>query len=195
MAQCLQTMKNKHKHDIDLRGAPNGAKAFAFISPNFLEEEGASTEGDGIGESPAFSERGLMNLLDSSIHQLAKANLYEIINDVYKLLIPMHEKSKDWTLLSADHFTLHKHLTELVKLVTGCIYFFTFYLFVLFFIRTSRANASWARTFALPSLASSLARSPAKSTFTRRRRSRAWPTSRCAWSSTTLKSSSPRTLS
>ena len=64
-------MHSKHSK-ADLKAIPHGAKAFKYISENLLEEEASTTEGEGIGESDQFSEKGLQTLLEQSVHFLRK---------------------------------------------------------------------------------------------------------------------------
>lgn len=71
VSQCLRTMHAKHHKDT-MKAIPHGAKAFKNISENLLEEEASTTEGEGIGESDQFSEKGLQTLLEQSIHFLRK---------------------------------------------------------------------------------------------------------------------------
>jgi len=132
VSQCLKTMHAK-KGIKDSSHLPNGAKAFSFVSPNFLEEEASTTEGEGIGESPAFADTGLIELLEKSIPFLRRGHLYEMINEVYKLLIPILEKKKDYEKLSNIHFELHKDFTALNNLNNSGKRMFATYFRVAFF--------------------------------------------------------------
>lgn len=78
---------------------PIGAVSFREISPNVLAESAVSddvlTPGeDGICLGNRFSEVGLKNLLETAAEKFQIAGMYEAMNNVYKILIPILEHSK-----------------------------------------------------------------------------------------------------
>jgi len=116
VSQCLRTMQAKKK-DLDLRAIPDGAKAFKQISSNFLEEEASSTEGEGIGESSNFSETGLALLLKRGIDQIVKEKYFETSLDAYRLLLPIHEKNRDYFALHNAHDLMSSYCNSLNEMV------------------------------------------------------------------------------
>ncbi|KAJ3366129.1 Dedicator of cytokinesis protein 6 [Allomyces arbusculus] len=83
---------------------PKGAKAFAACNPNLVEEVLPVTIRDeGAFSSDEFSEDGLITFLDRAVPLLHKAAQYEMVNEVYKLLVPILEARRDWARLAAAH--------------------------------------------------------------------------------------------
>lgn len=78
---------------------PVGAVSFRHITPNALSESAVSDDvispgEDGICMGNRFTEAGLKNLLEAAAEKFQIAGMYEAMNNVYKVLIPMLEHSK-----------------------------------------------------------------------------------------------------
>lgn len=78
---------------------PVGAVSFRHITPNALSESAVSDDvlspgEDGICMGNRFTETGLKNLLEAAAEKFQIAGMYEAMNNVYKVLIPMLEHSK-----------------------------------------------------------------------------------------------------
>ncbi|KAI9221405.1 hypothetical protein BC828DRAFT_381069 [Blastocladiella britannica] len=95
---------------------PKGAKAFAACNFNIAQEtldESVLAGGDKVFTSPQFSEDGLLQYLHRACEQLSKAQLFETINEVYKLCIPILEARHDWEGLAEAHQALSVTFTTL----------------------------------------------------------------------------------
>ena len=72
-----------------------------FVFTYLQDEEGLCT-----GKS--FSETGLVGLLESAVQIFKNAVMYELVNEVDKILIPVLEARRDFNKLQL----LHKNLSE-----------------------------------------------------------------------------------
>ncbi|XP_061264336.1 uncharacterized protein LOC133242244 [Bos javanicus] len=72
---------------------PNGCSAFKKITPN-IDEEGAMKEDAGMMDVH-YSEEVLLELLEQCVDGLWKAERYEVISEISKLIIPIHEKCQE----------------------------------------------------------------------------------------------------
>uniref|UniRef100_H0XC84 Dedicator of cytokinesis 11 n=1 Tax=Otolemur garnettii TaxID=30611 RepID=H0XC84_OTOGA len=73
---------------------PNGCSAFKKITPN-IEEEGAMKEDAGMMDVH-YSEEVLLELLEQCVDGLWKAERYEVISEISKLIIPVYEKRREF---------------------------------------------------------------------------------------------------
>ncbi|KAG7246430.1 hypothetical protein CRUP_010634, partial [Coryphaenoides rupestris] len=78
------------------------------ISSNVLEESAVSDdilspEEEGICAGKYFSEAGLVGLLEQAASSFNMAAMYEAINEVYKILLPVHEANRDFKRLAVVH--------------------------------------------------------------------------------------------
>uniref|UniRef100_A0A8C5CJV4 Dedicator of cytokinesis protein 7-like n=1 Tax=Gadus morhua TaxID=8049 RepID=A0A8C5CJV4_GADMO len=92
----------------DCRYLPIGCVTFQNISSNVLEESAVSDdilspEEEGICTGKYFSESGLVGLLEQAAASFNMAAMYEAINEVYKILLPVHEANRDFKKLAAVH--------------------------------------------------------------------------------------------
>ncbi|XP_066266769.1 dedicator of cytokinesis protein 9-like isoform X2 [Branchiostoma lanceolatum] len=86
---------------------PKGCAAFRIISPNIEAEESAIKDDSGI-EDVHYTEDTLVELLERCAQALEKAERYEVLGEVYKLIIPIYEKRREFQRL-ADAY---RHLTQ-----------------------------------------------------------------------------------
>uniref|UniRef100_A0AAQ6A075 Dedicator of cytokinesis 6 n=1 Tax=Amphiprion ocellaris TaxID=80972 RepID=A0AAQ6A075_AMPOC len=92
----------------DCRYLPIGCVTFQNISSNILEESAVSDdvlspEEEGICAGKYFSESGLVGLLEQAAASFNMAAMYEAINEVYKILLPIHEANRDFKKLATVH--------------------------------------------------------------------------------------------
>uniref|UniRef100_A0A3Q3WTZ9 Uncharacterized protein n=1 Tax=Mola mola TaxID=94237 RepID=A0A3Q3WTZ9_MOLML len=92
----------------DCRYLPIGCVTFQNISSNVLEESAVSDdvlspEEEGICTGKYFSETGLVGLLEQAAASFNMAAMYEAINEVYKILLPIHEANRDFKKLATVH--------------------------------------------------------------------------------------------
>lgn len=100
---------------------PPGAVALEKVSPNVLEESAVSDdvlsperEGGCLGSH--FTEAGLMGLLEHAASSFHIAAMYEPINAIYKVLIPIAERNRDFKKLSNIHGKLQDAYTRIEQL-------------------------------------------------------------------------------
>uniref|UniRef100_A0A665V8S5 Dedicator of cytokinesis 6 n=1 Tax=Echeneis naucrates TaxID=173247 RepID=A0A665V8S5_ECHNA len=96
----------------DCRYLPIGCVTFQHVSSNVLEESAVSDdvlspEEEGICAGKYFSESGLVGLLEQAAASFNMAAMYEAINEVYKILLPIHEANRDFKKLATVHGKLH----------------------------------------------------------------------------------------
>uniref|UniRef100_A0A8C4T3H7 Dedicator of cytokinesis 6 n=2 Tax=Erpetoichthys calabaricus TaxID=27687 RepID=A0A8C4T3H7_ERPCA len=92
----------------DCRYLPVGCVTFQSISSNVLEESAVSDDilspdEEGICAGKYFTESGLIGLLEQAAASFTMGSMYEAVNEVYKLLIPIHEANRDFKKLSVLH--------------------------------------------------------------------------------------------
>uniref|UniRef100_A0A3Q3R0N4 Dedicator of cytokinesis 6 n=1 Tax=Monopterus albus TaxID=43700 RepID=A0A3Q3R0N4_MONAL len=92
----------------DCRYLPVGCVTFQNMSSNVLEESAVSDdilspEEEGICAGKYFSESGLVGLLEQAAASFNMAAMYEAINEVYKILLPIHEANRDFKKLATVH--------------------------------------------------------------------------------------------
>ncbi|XP_060701989.1 dedicator of cytokinesis protein 7-like isoform X1 [Hemiscyllium ocellatum] len=90
---------------------PMGSVNFQKISINVLEEslvcdEVFSMEKEGICSGNSFSEEGLLELLDEAVELFNKAEYYEAVYEIYKIIVPIAEFYRNIKKLSAIHGNL-----------------------------------------------------------------------------------------
>ncbi|XP_039649280.1 dedicator of cytokinesis protein 9 isoform X4 [Perca fluviatilis] len=92
-----------------------GCSAFRVITPN-IDEEAAMMEDVGM-QDVHFSEEVLMELLEECADGLWKAERYELIADVYRLIIPIYEQRRDFEKLTHLYDTLHRAYTKVMEVM------------------------------------------------------------------------------
>ena len=72
-------------------------------------------EEEGICTSKYFSENGLVELLEKAAEHFKEAQLYEAVNEVYKLVLPIYEAKRSHQDVERVYRTLSECYKELVK--------------------------------------------------------------------------------
>ncbi|XP_025064396.1 dedicator of cytokinesis protein 9 isoform X2 [Alligator sinensis] len=92
-----------------------GCTTFRVITPN-IDEEASMMEDVGM-QDVHFNEDVLMELLEQCADGLWKAERYELIADVYKLIIPIYEKRRDFERLAHLYDTLHRAYSKVTEVM------------------------------------------------------------------------------
>ncbi|KAE8584717.1 hypothetical protein XENTR_v10021082 [Xenopus tropicalis] len=92
-----------------------GCSAFKKITPN-IDEEAAMKEDAGMMDV-YYSEEVLVELLEQCVDGLWKAERYETISEVSKLLIPIYEKKREFEKLTQLYRTLHGAYTKILEVM------------------------------------------------------------------------------
>nr|XP_022315801.1 dedicator of cytokinesis protein 7-like isoform X2 [Crassostrea virginica] len=98
---------------------PVGAVDFQKISVNVLEESAVSDDvvspEEGVCTGKYFTENGLVGVLEAAAMEFTMAGMYEHVNEVYKILIPIHESGRDYKKLSAIHNKLYEAFNNITR--------------------------------------------------------------------------------
>ncbi|ESO12296.1 hypothetical protein HELRODRAFT_158781 [Helobdella robusta] len=99
---------------------PVGCVALQHVSRNVLEESAVSEDvvspdEEGICTGKYFTENGLTVLLEQSATFFEQASMYEGVNNVYKVLIPIYESNREFTKLAKIHAKIHAAFTNIIK--------------------------------------------------------------------------------
>eukprot|EP00063_Salmo_salar_P049451 XP_014024286.1 PREDICTED: dedicator of cytokinesis protein 7 isoform X13 [Salmo salar] len=108
----------------DRKYLPVGCVTFQNVSSNVLEESAVSDDvvspdEEGICSGKYFTEAGLVGLLDQAASSFSLAGMYEAVNEVYKVLIPIHEANRDAKKLATIHGKLQEAFGKIVHQSTG----------------------------------------------------------------------------
>lgn len=100
---------------------PVGAVSFKHVTPNALMESAVSDDvlspgEDGICLGNHFTETGLKALLEEAANSFQIAGMYEAMNDVYKVLIPICETNRDFPKLAKIHGKLQEAFNRIAQL-------------------------------------------------------------------------------
>ncbi|KAG7481213.1 hypothetical protein MATL_G00064220 [Megalops atlanticus] len=92
---------------------PVGSVTFQNISSNVLEESAVSDDilspdEDGVCSGRYFTENGLVGLLEQAAELFSHGGLYETVNEVYKIIIPILEAHRDFRKLASTHDKLQR---------------------------------------------------------------------------------------
>uniref|UniRef100_A0A8B9HDP5 Dedicator of cytokinesis 7 n=1 Tax=Astyanax mexicanus TaxID=7994 RepID=A0A8B9HDP5_ASTMX len=106
----------------DRKYLPVGCVTFQNISSNVLEESAVSDDvvspdEEGICSGKYFTEAGLVGLLEQAAASFSMAGMYEAVNEVYKVLIPIHEANRDAKKLATIHGKLQEAFGKIVHQV------------------------------------------------------------------------------
>ncbi|KAM9327187.1 dedicator of cytokinesis protein 11 [Gastrophryne carolinensis] len=93
----------------------SGCSIFDKITPN-IKEEAAMKEDAGMLDV-YYSEEVLVELLEQCVDGLWKAERYEKISEVSKMLIPIYEKRREFEKLTQLYRTLHNAYTKILEVM------------------------------------------------------------------------------
>ncbi|XP_071235002.1 dedicator of cytokinesis protein 11-like isoform X5 [Salvelinus alpinus] len=94
---------------------PSGLAAFKRITLN-IEEEAAMKEDTGM-QDVYYTEEVLVEHLELCVEGLWKAERYELITHIAKLIIPVYEKRHDFEKLSRLYDTLHRAYNKILEVM------------------------------------------------------------------------------
>ncbi len=106
IAEYLAMIENKYY-------LPVGCASFKSVSVNVLEESAVSDDvlaspyEEGICTGKYFTETGLIGLIEQAAVFLMHSQNYEVVNQLYKILIPIYEAHRDIKKLAQVHSKLH----------------------------------------------------------------------------------------
>ncbi|XP_041855097.1 dedicator of cytokinesis protein 8 isoform X1 [Melanotaenia boesemani] len=104
----------------DHKYLPVGSVTFQNISPNVLEESAVSDDilspdEDGVCSGRYFTESGLVGQLEQAAELFSNGGLYEAVNEVYKIIIPILEARRDFRKLASTHDKLHRAFDNIIQ--------------------------------------------------------------------------------
>nr|XP_057925533.1 dedicator of cytokinesis protein 8 isoform X2 [Doryrhamphus excisus] len=104
----------------DHKYLPVGSVTFQSISPNVLEESAVSDDilspdEDGVCSGRYFTESGLVGLLEQASELFSNGGLYEVVNEVYKIIVPILEAHRDFRKLASTHDKLHRAFGNIIQ--------------------------------------------------------------------------------
>ncbi|XP_034450748.1 dedicator of cytokinesis protein 8 isoform X1 [Hippoglossus hippoglossus] len=104
----------------DHKYLPVGSVTFQNISPNVLEESAVSDDilspdEDGVCSGRYFTESGLVGLLEQAAELFSNGGLYEAVNEVYKVILPILEAHRDFRKLASTHDKLQRAFDNIIK--------------------------------------------------------------------------------
>lgn len=105
-------------------GSMKGAAAFEPACVSAVEEQTMldaqnMMDEDSVGETHIFTETGLCDVVERAIGYLTRAQLYESAHELYKLLLPVHEKAHDYAKLAESHQALHAIFSKIVESINN----------------------------------------------------------------------------
>eukprot|EP00095_Tigriopus_kingsejongensis_P000113 snap_masked-scaffold265_size231475-processed-gene-1.10 protein:Tk00113 transcript:snap_masked-scaffold265_size231475-processed-gene-1.10-mRNA-1 annotation:"dedicator of cytokinesis protein 7-like isoform x2" len=105
----------------DRKYMPTGAVTFSQLTPNALEESAVSDDvvspdEEGICTGKNFTEVGLMAILDEAAKCFSQAGMFETVNEVFKVSIPIAEASRNFKKLADVHKDLHEAFLSIDRL-------------------------------------------------------------------------------
>ncbi|XP_048460342.1 dedicator of cytokinesis protein 10 isoform X3 [Rhincodon typus] len=92
-----------------------GWSAFQTITPN-VKEEGEMKEDCGMQDTP-YTEDTLVEQLEACVEYLWKSERHELIANVYKPVILVYEKKRDFKRLSELYYTIHRSYHKITEVV------------------------------------------------------------------------------
>jgi hypothetical protein len=91
-----------------------GSKAFSKCNWSFQEEIVTDiVKGDLVFSKETFNGNEVLSGIEKSIPLFIKAHAYEVVNEIFKLLIPVWERRKEFKRLSQAYSTLSETFSSL----------------------------------------------------------------------------------
>ncbi|KAK3089282.1 hypothetical protein FSP39_002319 [Pinctada imbricata] len=99
---------------------PVGAVTFQKVTINALEESAVSDDvvspdEEGVCTGKYFTETGLVGILEQAASSFTMAQMFEAVNEVYKILIPIHEAARDFKRLAQIHAKLQEAFNNIIR--------------------------------------------------------------------------------
>lgn len=92
---------------------PHGCSGFKSISLNVEQDESNLKEDSGTHDVQ-YSQETLVKSLERCVKMLEQAERYEIMPEVYKLIVPMYEEQRNYEALLVCYKTLHNAYAKIV---------------------------------------------------------------------------------
>lgn len=105
-ALIAEYLKLKHVQDW-------GAEAFSKISSNIPKDEKGLKLDAGV-QDIQYTEYILLEQLETCADYIEKSERYEILGELYKLILPMYEKKRSYELLKQSYETLAQNYGKVV---------------------------------------------------------------------------------
>uniref|UniRef100_A0A8C7QHB7 Dedicator of cytokinesis 8 n=1 Tax=Oncorhynchus mykiss TaxID=8022 RepID=A0A8C7QHB7_ONCMY len=104
----------------DHKYLPVGSVTFQNISSNVLEESAVSDDilspdEDGVCSGQYFTTSGLVGLLKQAAELFSNGGLYETVNEVYKIIMPVLEAHRDFRELVSTHEKLQRAFDNIIQ--------------------------------------------------------------------------------
>uniref|UniRef100_A0A674BZP8 Dedicator of cytokinesis 8 n=1 Tax=Salmo trutta TaxID=8032 RepID=A0A674BZP8_SALTR len=104
----------------DHKYLPVGSVTFQDISPNVLEESAVSDDvlspdEDGVCSGRYFTTGGMVVLLEQAAELFSQGGLYEAVNEVYKIIMPVLEAHRDFRELGSAHHKLQRAFDNIIQ--------------------------------------------------------------------------------
>ncbi|XP_060575600.1 dedicator of cytokinesis protein 9-like [Ruditapes philippinarum] len=106
----------KKRGKIKSNAFPQGCTAFKLISPNVEKEESGIKDDSGM-QDVQYTEETLVTYMEEAVECFEKAERYEVLGDVYKLIIPMYEKSREFEKLAESYNILSGAYNKVVEVM------------------------------------------------------------------------------
>jgi hypothetical protein len=129
-AMCCLHMAGLIAQYLKLRGEhPTGCAVFSTISVNISKEEsGIKQDKETIDDTPCYNKFDLVRELETALELLWEAEMYEMMGEVAKILLPYYEEAREYQLMSNMFKKLHLAYEKVVAvMVTGKRYLGTYF--------------------------------------------------------------------
>lgn len=97
---------------------PQGCTAFGTITPNVEGDESGIKDDSGM-QDVQYTEDTMVEYLEKACRSLEMAERYEVLGDIYKLIIPIYEYSRDFDKLASSYDSLSKAYTKVVDVTAS----------------------------------------------------------------------------
>uniref|UniRef100_A0A672RZS8 Dedicator of cytokinesis 8 n=1 Tax=Sinocyclocheilus grahami TaxID=75366 RepID=A0A672RZS8_SINGR len=81
----------------------------------FVSDDILSPDEDGVCSGRYFTESGLVGLLEQAAELFSNGGLYEAVNEVYKVIVPILEAHRDFRKLASTHDKLQRAFENIIQ--------------------------------------------------------------------------------
>lgn len=106
----------RRRGKLKSRTYPQGCAAFHLISPNIQVEESSIKDDSGM-QDVQYTEDTLIDNLEHAAKLIEQAERYEVLGDIYKLIIPMYEVARDFARLAESYRKLFEAYNKVVEVM------------------------------------------------------------------------------